>query len=117
MFNRQEGTAMLSAQLVQVQSEGDVTLGSLHQMVITHNYLKDESDVKSFIAICKMCVKIHEEMGKQEALGEILIPKNMAKKYGTDLTSDALWEAWLRHYANTLYHPSSTCRIGDVVDS
>merc|ERR1719161_1883847 len=29
--------------------------------------------------------------------------------------SDALLEDWALYYATTVYHPTSTCRIGDVV--
>jgi len=116
MFNLEEGSAILLPQMIQPQSKGEVTLDRLQQININHNYLAEEADLKSFIACCKTSVKIKEEMGKEQAVGEVLIPKNLVKKYGTDLTSDALWEAWIRHYAITVYHPTSTCRIGDVVD-
>ena len=36
---------------------------------------------------------------------------------GTDIIADdSILEELVRDFASTLYHPSSTCRIGDVVD-
>jgi hypothetical protein len=55
-------------------------------------------------------------MAKSCKLGDVCIPKKLAAKHGTDLNNDALWEDWIRHYAITVYHPTSTCRMGDVVD-
>ncbi|CAE8641380.1 unnamed protein product [Polarella glacialis] len=119
MFNLEKGTAILLAQLIQPESEGEVTLsgtGASDPPLIRHNYLTKPADVKAFVAICKQTIVIKDQMAKSEEMGEVLIPKNLASRYGTDLDSDELWEAWLRHYACTLYHPTSTCRIGDVVD-
>lgn len=117
-FHLEEPTAMLVPQLLQPESEGEVTLDGteLSGPRIKHNYLTAEADLKSFIANCKTCIDIKAKLGETQRVGEVLIPKKLAALYGTDLTNDALWEAWIRHYANTEYHPVSTCRIGDVVD-
>jgi len=119
MFHPEKGTAILLAQMLQPESEGEVTLSGKDVSDpprILHNYLTKDTDVKSFIATCKESIAVKNEMAKTEQIGEVLIPKSLAEKFGTDLTSDALWEAWMRRYAVTVYHPTSTCRIGDVVD-
>ena len=47
------------------------------------------------------------------------IPPHLAQTHGHHSgaePSDALLEDLARHYALTVYHETSTCRIGDVVD-
>jgi choline dehydrogenase len=52
-------------------------------------------------------------------IGPVLIPPFLAEKHGyvagTD-PSDALLEDMALHFSLTVYHETSTCRIGDVVD-
>jgi choline dehydrogenase-like flavoprotein len=48
------------------------------------------------------------------------VPPFLAEKHdhqAGDTPSDPLLEDLARHYATTVYHPTSTCRIGEVVDS
>lgn len=48
-----------------------------------------------------------------------MVPPHLARKHGHEtgtLPSDALLEDLARHYAMTVYHLTSTCRIGSVVD-
>lgn len=42
--------------------------------------------------------------------------KVLSEKYGSDLQNDELWEAWIRHYASTIYHPVASCAMNQVVD-
>jgi choline dehydrogenase len=52
-------------------------------------------------------------------LGPLLVPKTLAAKHGYepgDRPSDALLADMARHYSFTVYHLTSTCRIGSVVD-
>jgi hypothetical protein len=52
-------------------------------------------------------------------IGPLLIPPALASKHGHtagDPPSDALLEDLARHYSLTVYHPTSTCRMGTVVD-
>jgi choline dehydrogenase-like flavoprotein len=48
-----------------------------------------------------------------------MVPPFLAEKHGYDPgaePSDALLEDFVLHFSLTVYHPTSTCRIGDVVD-
>jgi choline dehydrogenase len=48
-----------------------------------------------------------------------MMPPFLAEKYGYregGAPSDALLEDFALHFSLTVYHPTSTCRIGDVVD-
>merc|ERR1712039_729728 len=51
-------------------------------------------------------------------LGELFVPACIRERhnYKGGALSDALIEDFVRHFAMTVYHPTSTCRIGDVVD-
>ena len=40
----------------------------------------------------------------------------LSEKYGSDLQNDELWEAWIRRYASTIYHPVASCAMHQVVD-
>ena len=55
----------------------------------------------------------------QHKLGAQLIPPFLARKHahaeGAE-PSDALLEDLALHYSMTVYHPTTTCRIGSVVD-
>ena len=49
-----------------------------------------------------------------------MVPPALAESHGHtagDLPSDALLEDLARHYALTVYHETSTCRMGSVVDA
>ena len=48
-----------------------------------------------------------------------MVPPFLAEKHGYESgaePSDALLEDSALHFSLTVYHPTSTCRIGDVVD-
>jgi choline dehydrogenase len=49
-------------------------------------------------------------------MGPLMVPPRLAEAHG-HVPSDALLEDLARHYALTVYHEMSTCRIGDVVDA
>jgi choline dehydrogenase len=53
-------------------------------------------------------------------MGPLLVPPKLAESHGYapgDVPSDDLLEDLARHYALTVYHATSTCRMGSVVDS
>jgi choline dehydrogenase len=53
-------------------------------------------------------------------LGALMVPPALAAAHGHisgEAPSDALLEDLARHYALTVYHETSTCRMGSVVDS
>jgi choline dehydrogenase len=76
---------------------------------VLNNFLTHEDDVRSMIDGVRMAL----EMAEQESLkavnaGAYSVP---ASDSGADI------HAWLRAVAHPVYHPTSTCPIGTVVDS
>jgi choline dehydrogenase-like flavoprotein len=52
-------------------------------------------------------------------MGPLLVPPKLAESHGhlpEDVPSDDLLEDLARHYSLTVYHETSTCRMGSVVD-
>lgn len=115
------GQVVVLANPVQPHSEGSVTLVSADPSVHPHvdfNYFDDPHDVVVMVAVMRRALEIAKAW-PGGGLGEPVIPPHLAQAHGhvagTD-PSDALLEDLARHYALTVYHATSTCRIGDVVD-
>jgi len=53
-----------------------------------------------------MCMRIAEQPALAGLLGDVVQP-----------TDDDLVDSAIRHYAQTLYHPVGTCRMGSDADS
>jgi choline dehydrogenase-like flavoprotein len=82
------------------------------------NYYGDPYDMEVMVAVLRKALDIvdHWPGGK---LGPWLVPPPLAAKHGHapgDVPSDALLEDMARHYSFTVYHLTSTCRMGEVVD-
>jgi len=106
---------------VQPHSEGSVALVSADPSVhprIDFNYFDDPHDVKVMVAVMRRALDIAKAW-PGGGLGEPVVPPHLAQAHGhvagAEL-SDALLEDIARHYALTVYHATSTCRIGGVVD-
>lgn len=116
-----QGVVVILPNPVQPHSEGSVTLGSADPSdppVIDLNYFDDPHDVKVMIAVMRRALEIAASW-PGEGLGELMVPPKLAEAHGHKSgaePSDALLEDMARHYALTVYHETSTCRIGDVVD-
>ncbi|WP_330475332.1 GMC family oxidoreductase [Terrabacter sp. C0L_2] len=106
---------------VQPHSEGSVTLASSDPAVpprIELNYFDDPHDVRVMVAVMRRALEIAKAW-PGGGLGEPVIPPHLAQAHGHQAgsePSDALLEDMARHYALTVYHETSTCRIGEVVD-
>lgn len=106
---------------VQPHSEGSVTLVSADPAVaprIELNYFSDPHDVQVMVAVMRKALEIAKAW-PGGGLGEPVIPPHLAQAHGHvagSEPSDALLEDFARHYAITVYHETSTCRIGEVVD-
>jgi len=106
---------------VQPHSEGSVTLASADAAVpprIDLNYFDDPHDVRVMVAVMRRALEIAKAW-PGGGLGDPVIPPHLAQAHGFEPgaePSDALLEDLARHYALTVYHETSTCRIGDVVD-
>ena len=75
---------------------------------ILHNYFATEEDRRSMIE----GVRIGLDIAAQPALR----PHIKSPDFVPDSPSDAdVWD-YVRRYAKTIYHPTSTCAIGPVVD-
>jgi choline dehydrogenase len=106
---------------VQPRSEGSVTLASADPAVsprIDLNYLDDPHDVLVMVTVMRKALEIAKAW-PAGGLGDPVIPPHLARTHGHETgtdPSDALLEDMARHYALTVYHETSTCRIGDVID-
>ena len=76
---------------------------------IRFNYLSDKTDVLTW----RRCIRLVREVMRQPALdsyrGEEVQP-------GAGVASDAEIDDWVRRNAESAYHPSCTCKMGDVED-
>ena len=112
---------ILLANPVQPHSEGEVVLASADPTAhpdIRMNYFGDPHDMRVMVAIQRRCLEIAAHW-PGDRLGPLQVPPALAKEHGHsegDEPSDALLEDMARHYCTTVYHPTSTCRMGSVVD-
>ena len=116
-----KGGVVLLANPVQPHSEGSISLASADpndKPIIDFNYLDDPHDIEVMVAALKKVLEIANSW-PGEGLGELMVPPLLAEKHGYDAAvgpSNELLEDMARHYALTVYHLVSTCRMGDVVD-
>jgi choline dehydrogenase len=107
---------------VQPHSEGEVRLVSADiadAPRIDLNYLTDPHDVAVMVAVMRRALDIVDHW-PGAGLGALMVPPALAAAHGHisgEAPSDALLEDLARHYALTVYHETSTCRMGSVVDS
>ncbi len=113
-------SVLVLANPVQPHSEGEVVLASADPTAhpdIRMNYYDDPHDLKVMVAIMRRCLDVVAAW--PGGIGPLLVPPALAEAHGHhegDTPSDALLEDIARHYSYTVYHPTSTCRMGSVVD-
>jgi choline dehydrogenase len=113
---------ILLANPVQPHSEGEIVLNSTNPAdhpAIRANYFTDPHDIKVMIAVIRRALDIVGHWPTHRKIGPLLVPPFLGQKHAHvmgDRPSDALLEDFARHYALTVYHLTSTCRIGSVVD-
>jgi choline dehydrogenase len=104
------------------KSRGEITLDHgdpAGNPVIRYNYYDDPRDMKVMLAGIRKSMDIARHWPGNRRPGPVMIPPFLAEKHGYqdgDEPSDALLEDFALHFSLTVYHPTSTCRIGDVVD-
>jgi choline dehydrogenase len=107
---------------VQPHSEGEIRLASADPFAapdIRMNYFGDPHDMAVMIAVVRRALHIVGELRASHQIGDVLVPPALAAKHeyaAGSIPSDELIEDLARHYASTVYHLTSTCRIGSVVD-
>ena len=107
---------------VQPHSEGEVRLVSADVADaprIDLNYLDDPHDVTVMVAVIRRALEIVEHW-PGDGIGPLMVPPPWRRPTVTPRAtypSDALLEDLARHYALTVYHETSTCRMGNVVDA
>ncbi|WP_341925426.1 GMC family oxidoreductase N-terminal domain-containing protein [Nocardioides psychrotolerans] len=107
---------------VQPHSEGEVRLVSADVADaprIDLNYLDDPHDVRVMVAVMRRALEIVDNW-PGAGIGPLMVPPALAQAHGHttgEAPSDALLEDLARHYALTVYHETSTCRMGSVVDA
>jgi choline dehydrogenase len=116
-------TIFILANPVQPHSEGEIVLASADPFDdpdIRMNYFADPHDMQVMIAVIRRALDLVEHWPSQREIGPLLVPPFLATEHGYvagEAPSDALLEDLVRHYSTTVYHLTSTCRMGGVVDS
>jgi choline dehydrogenase len=107
---------------VQPHSEGEIVLESAdaaNHPIIRMNYFADPHDLGVMVAAMRRVLDIVAHWPPHRAIGPWLVPPFLARKHGHvtgSVPSDALLEDVALHYSWTVYHPTTTCRIGSVVN-
>ena len=113
---------LLLANPVLPHSRGEIVIDSADpgsQPAIRMNYYADPHDMKVMVAAIRRTMEIAARWPGNRKLGPLMVPPFLAEKHGYqegDEPSDAMLEDFALHFSLTVYHPTSTCRIGDVVD-
>jgi choline dehydrogenase-like flavoprotein len=108
---------------VQPHSEGEIRLASPDPLAapdIRMNYYDDPHDMTVMIAVVRRALEIIDQLRAEHDIGDVLVPPAIAERHGYQAgtaPSDELLEDLARHYSSTVYHLTSTCRIGSVVDA
>jgi choline dehydrogenase len=108
---------------VQPHSEGEIVLATadpIDHPDIRMNYYADPYDMDVMIAVIRRVLDVVAHWPSHREIGPLMVPPFLATKHGHvagDTPTDALLEDLARHYSFTVYHLTSTCRMGDVVDA
>jgi choline dehydrogenase len=107
---------------VKPHSRGEIVLSSADPAEapdIRMNYFSDPHDLEVMVAIVRKALEIAENW-PGGGLGPVYLPPALVEAHGHqagDTPSDDLLKDMARHFSTTVYHLTSTCRIGDVVDA
>jgi choline dehydrogenase len=101
-----------SVSQLQVESRGSVEIRSADPEAppaIRYNYLAAENDRRSMVEGLKIMRCIVNTPPMRDYLVDEYLP-------GKSVQSDDEWLAFCRETGSTVFHPTSTCRMGTVVD-
>jgi choline dehydrogenase len=115
-------SVLILANPVQPHSEGEIVLASadpLDHPDIRMNYYGDPYDMEVMVAVLRRALDVAAHWPGPNPLGPLLVPPALASKHGHvtgDVPSDELLVDLARHYSFTVYHLTTTCQMGTVVD-
>ncbi|KAK3584940.1 hypothetical protein CHS0354_021822 [Potamilus streckersoni] len=104
--------------LLHPKSKGTIKLRSRDPFdppIIDPNYLANEEDIKTLIRGFRLMEKYLETKAMQN-IGVTMDFLNITVCGGHEFLSDAYVECYIRHMATTIYHPTSTCKMGSPAD-
>ncbi len=97
---------------MQVESRGSVRIRSPRPgepPAIRYNYLATENDRRVMVEGLKFARRVCNTAPMREYVDAEFLP-------GEKVKGDGDWLDYCREYGETVFHPTSTCRIGSVVD-
>ncbi|XP_037031222.1 glucose dehydrogenase [FAD, quinone]-like [Bradysia coprophila] len=103
------------------KSVGQVKLRSKNprqRLYIDPNYLDEKQDVQTVLEGVKFALKM-AETETMKKIGAKLTPELFpgCESHGnSDKDNDAYWECYIRHVTQTMWHYTSTCRMGFPLD-
>ena len=115
-------SVIILANPVQPHSEGEIRLSSADPLAdpdIRMNYYSDPHDMRVMVSVVRRALSIAGRLGAEDRLGDLVVSKPLAAKHSYvpgEVPSDELIIDLAKHYSFTVYHLTSTCRIGSVVD-
>ena len=107
---------------VKPHSRGEIVLASADPTDapdIRMNYFGDPHDLDVMVSVVRKALDVVDHWPDPDALGPLYVPPALAAAHDHqpgDEPTDELIIDLAKHYAATVYHLTSTCRIGDVVD-
>ena len=117
-----EESVFVLANPVQPHSEGEIVLVSadpVQQPDIRMNYFGDPHDMEVMVAVLRRALDVVAHWPGERPLGPLLVAPSLAAEHGYapgDTPSDELLMDLARHYSFTVYHLTTTCQMGTVVD-
>jgi choline dehydrogenase len=115
-------SVIVLANPVKPHSRGEVVLASADPADapdIRMNYYGDPHDLDVMVSVVRKALDVVAHWPGSGALGPMYVPPSLTAAHGHepgDTPTDELIMDLARHYSTTVYHPTSTCRIGDVLD-
>ncbi len=95
------------------ESKGSITLSSANHLdkpKITTNYLATDLDCKTIVAGIKIARQIADQSALKPKISEAFRPNN-------SIQTDEEILNWAKEASTTIYHPTSTCRMGSGENS
>lgn len=109
---------LMTVVLMQPKSKGRIELRSkavLDRVRIFANYLEEQEDVDTFIRGINVAKRlIHTKTAKKHEM-EILQVDLLGCSH-IEFDKPGYWECYVRHMTSTIYHPTSSCKMGPDSD-